>query len=153
MVGATTTITFHYGLGNLTWKGDVLCFALGFGFTLAILTLVQGRAGPGEEQSGLFPPLWVRQPVLTALFVGMGAMWVDQQKITTGARRGDHVLLDGPSAIAAGILLMAAMLPMNLWPLFRRPRTRGAVAGGIAGLLVVAAGMGFAVVRILRLSG
>jgi hypothetical protein len=149
-VGTSAAVTFYFGLDGLSWQGIALCFGGGFGFTLVILSLTHSRVKPADRKSGLFPPTWVRRPVFAALLVGPGMIWVDEQKITTGAARGDRIVVHGPAAVALGIGLMAVPVPANVMLLRRRPRQRAAVIGGIAALLVVAAGLGFAMVRIIK---
>ena len=149
-VGASAAISFYFGLDGLSWQGIALCFGGGFGFTLVILSLIHSRARPADRKSGLFPPVWVRRPVFAALFVGTGMIWVDEQKITTGATRGDRVVVQGPAALALGVGVMAVPVPANISLLRRKPRRRAAIIGGIAALLIVATGFGFAAVRIIQ---
>jgi hypothetical protein len=152
VVGILTSIFFHLALG-LGWQGLAACFGAGFGFMLVILTLTQGRVKPADRNSELYPPVWVRRPVIAALFVGTGMFWVNDQQLTTSARSGNRVVFQGPVAVAMGIAMIAAPVPPNIWLIRQQPRQRAAVVGSIAALLVVAIGLAFACMRIAQLYG
>src|SRR5262249_1717507 len=115
------------------------------GFTLFILVLMFGRMKPEDQRSGMFPPNWVRLPVIASLFVFMGAIWACDERITTSASRGSHVIVEGAGAVVLGFALMTLPATWNVWRLCRKPRHAPAVVGAIAALLVVAVGYGIAI--------
>src|SRR5262249_45619601 len=93
LCGASFAVALWYGVpakaDDPAWKVPALVFGGGFALMLVILSLSQNQPLPSGRHSGLRPPPWVQQPVLTALAVGQGAAWVGQ----------------GGAAVAAGVLL------------------------------------------------
>lgn len=153
LAGAISTLAFNAGLRDWSWGGVFGWFAAGAGFVLATLSLTALRLKPGQERPSFLPPIWVRHPVLISLLVFISLIWITDRRITTGARHGSHPIVEGPAAVAAGVLLMAVGATGSYLIMRREPRSAPRTAAGIAGLAIIAAGLIFAAVRIAQSLG
>jgi hypothetical protein len=88
------------------------------------------------------PPFWLALPVQVAALAGVGAATVADPVIYG---RSGVKLLEGPAAVAVGVVLILAGLGLSVWALASGPRRPGRVVAGVVGLLLSLAAAAFAV--------
>jgi hypothetical protein len=122
-------------------------FGVGFLFGVWVASYTAWR---NPDSGWKPPPFWLAFPVHVAALAGCGALAV-ANPVIYGPHGG--TLLEGPAAVAAGILLILAGLSLSVWALASGPRRPGRVVGGVAGLLLSLAASALTVVTIWRRTG
>jgi hypothetical protein len=94
--GLCAAVALEYGLGQGTWKSRLAGFGFGFGFTLVILSFTQTKSRPLDQDSGLFPPRWLRVPVIAAALFFSVYAWLEKQVLEApppNVSRPDYALV------------------------------------------------------------
>lgn len=75
--GVISVVTFEYALGAGDWKSRSIAFGFGFGFTLVVLSFAHLKTKDAKRDS-IFPPAWVRMPVMAGVGVLVAYAWLDK---------------------------------------------------------------------------